>query len=97
MRGTAKNAWADEEGMTPEERLEAVVELLTRAVLRMVELECEEMARGIVKVRTAACLRAPCLRRSVAGRDTHRQADRGAGHAGRKPLTSGRTDGLMGH
>jgi hypothetical protein len=77
MSGSAKNLWSDEDGMTPEERLEAVVELLTRAVLRMVELECEEMARGIVKVRTAA--------------------DRGAGPAASPSLTSGRTNGLMGH
>lgn len=52
MKGSAKNLWTDEDGMTPDERLEAVVDLLACAVIRMIVAELEERIRETTKTRT---------------------------------------------
>jgi len=52
MKGAARNLWTDEDGMTPDERLEAVVDLLASAVIRVISAEFEERVRETVKTRT---------------------------------------------
>ncbi|MEK7767678.1 MAG: hypothetical protein AAB368_15725 [bacterium] len=52
MKGAARNLRTDEDGMTPDERLEIVVDLRASAVIRVISAEFEERVREIVKTRT---------------------------------------------